>query len=75
MDIFEIEYAKMRQKELDRDIQAINAVRMARKKDLYLWNGGALAKVSKMLINLGRWLKQSGRRADRNFDTAVQGEP
>ena len=75
MDIFEIEYAKMRQKELDRDIQAINAVRMARKKDLYLWNGKALAKVSKMLINLGRWLKQSGRRADRNFDTAVQGEP
>jgi hypothetical protein len=75
MDIFEIEYAKMRQKELDRDIQAINAVRMARKKDLYLWNGKALAKVGKLRINLGRWLKQSGRRTDRNFDTAVQGEP
>jgi len=39
MDLFEIEYAKMRQKELDRDIRAINAVRKARKKDLYLWNG------------------------------------
>ena len=75
MDIFEIEYAKMRQKELDRDIQSINAVKMARKKDLYLWNGKVLAKVGKMLINLGRWLKQSGRRVDRNFDTAVQGEP
>ena len=75
MDIFEIEYAKMRQKELDRDIQVINAVRMARKKNLYLWNDKALAKAGKMLVNLGRWLKQPGRRADRNFDTAVQGEP
>jgi hypothetical protein len=75
MDIFEIEYAKIRQKELDRDIQAISAVRMARKKDLYLWNGKALAKVGKLRIKLGRWLKQSASRIDRNFDTVVQGEP
>lgn len=67
MDIFEIEYARMRQKELDRDIQAINAVRMARKMDLYLWNGKALANVGNMLSKLGRWLKHAGRRPEKGF--------
>jgi len=68
MDIFEIEYAKMRQKELDRDIQSgQNAIRMARKKDLYLWNGKALANIGNMLINLGRWLKHTGQRTEKSF--------
>jgi len=68
MDIFEIEYAKMRQKELDRDIQSgQNAIRMARKKDLYLWNGKALANIGNMLINLGRWLKHAGQRTEKSF--------
>jgi hypothetical protein len=67
MDISEIEYARMRQKELDRDIQAINAVRMARKMDLYLWNGKALANVGNMFNKLGRWLKHAGRRPEKSF--------
>ena len=72
MDLFEIEYAKMRQKELDKDMQAINVARTARPKDSKRLNRKAVVDVGNMLRNMGRLFKFAGWRTDKSFPTAVQ---
>jgi hypothetical protein len=67
MEYFTIEYARMRQKEIEREIAAINAARMAGSEGLNPRSGEVRVKWGSMLVHWGRRLKrrlQKHRRSE-----------
>ena len=56
MHNFVVEYAKIRQKEIELEFEAIKAAKLARSKKLENFNNMALGKLSYLLTRLGRRL-------------------
>jgi hypothetical protein len=63
MDYFFIEYAKMRQKEIELEVDAIRAVRLASSKRLNPWYSKVLVKLGNLLVNWGQRVKRHDRQA------------
>lgn len=58
MEHFTIEYARMRQKEIDREIAAIEALRLARRKKLSQWCKEVLIKTGPIMAGWGRRIRR-----------------
>ena len=58
MHNFIIEYAKMRQKEIELEFNAIKAAKQARSKKLEACYGSVLGKLGGLLCNYGQKLKR-----------------
>ena len=61
MEYFAIEYARMRQKEIEREMKAIYAARLAQPRNLKPRTSKSLIEPGNFLASWGRWLKRAAK--------------
>lgn len=68
MEYFFIEYAKMRQKEIELEVNAIRAARLARSKRLNSLYSEVLGKLGNLLVRWGQKRKKHNKQVVINHD-------